>query len=98
MRILPHGLVIALDLQAGELALDVEVADLAEIEEPLVELGPFVHAAAMHVVRQVIDVGEADALRAWRSTPGSGIEVDVVDAAALAVAVDQVDQRCRRCP
>src|SRR6267378_4494679 len=38
-----------LGLEAGQLALDVEVADLAETEQPLVELGPFLHAAAMHV-------------------------------------------------
>src|SRR5258708_36383996 len=46
----------------------------------------------MDVVRQMIDVGEADALwialDAWKK-----LEVDVVDAAAFAVAVDQIDQR-----
>ena len=81
MRILPHGLVIALDLQAGQLALDVEVADLAEIEEPLVEVGPLVHAAAMDVVGQVVDVGEADA-RGLRVDARPGREIDVVDRAA----------------
>ena len=55
MRILPHGLVIACDFEAGELALDVEIADLAEIEEPLVEAGPFLHAAAIDVVGQMVD-------------------------------------------
>ena len=44
--------------QAGTLALDVEVADLAEVEEPLVEIGPDRHPAAIHVVGQVVDVGE----------------------------------------
>ena len=81
-----------LGLQPGQLALDVEVADLAEIEEPLVEARPFIHAAAMNVVGQVIDVGEADALRIVID-PRQEFEIDVVDAALLAVAVDQVDQR-----
>src|SRR5471030_2002853 len=81
-----------LGLEAGQLAFDVEVADLAEIEETLVERRPFVHAAAMHVVRQVIDVSEADALGGVLDA-GQELEIDVVDAAALAVAIDQVDQR-----
>ena len=81
-----------LGLQPGELALDVEVADLAEIEEPLVELRPLVHPAAMHIVRQVIDVGEPDAF-GLALDARQVLEVDVVDRAALAVAVDQIDQR-----
>ena len=40
MRILPSGAVIALRSQAGIFALDVEIADLAEVEEPLVERRP----------------------------------------------------------
>ena len=46
-------------MQAGELALDVEEADLAEVEQALVEAGPFVQPAAMHVVGQVVDVEAA---------------------------------------
>ena len=52
----PAGAGHRLGFEAGELALDVEIADLAEIEQPLVELGPFRHAAAVHVVREVIDI------------------------------------------
>ena len=78
MRILPHGLVMALDIRPGLLALDVEVADLAEIEEALVEVGPSRHVAAMDVVRQVVDVGEADALGIVLDA-GQIHEVDVVD-------------------
>ena len=55
MRILPQGLVIALLNRPVLLALDVEVADLAEVEQALVEAGPLVHVAAVHVVRQVVD-------------------------------------------
>jgi hypothetical protein len=56
-------------VEAGELPLDVEVADLPEVEEPLVEAGPLVHAAAMHVVRQVVDVPEARALGCGSGSP-----------------------------
>jgi hypothetical protein len=54
-----HGL----RLQAGQLAFDVEVADFAEVEQALVEVGPFLHAAAVHIVRQVVDIGQAIADR-----------------------------------
>src|SRR3546814_7795267 len=52
-----------LRLQPGQLALDVEVADLAEIEEALVEGRPLLHAPAVDVVGQVVDDGEAGARR-----------------------------------
>src|SRR3546814_3378972 len=51
-----------LGLQPGQLALDVDVADLLEVEELLVESGPGVHAPAVDDVGQVVDVGVADAL------------------------------------
>jgi hypothetical protein len=46
-----HGLA----LDAGLLAFKVEVAHLAEIEKSLVKARPLAHAAAVHVVRQVVD-------------------------------------------
>ena len=49
--------------QARVLAFDIEVADLAEIEEALVEAGPDMHAPAADVMRQVVDIMEAAALR-----------------------------------
>ena len=88
-----------LRLQAGELALDVEIADFAEVEDARVEIGPFAHAAAMHVVRQVVDVGEARARRMLVDA-GQRDEVDVVDrhiasgvGGRARIAVDEVDQR-----
>ncbi len=78
MRILPQGLVIALRLEPGQLAFDVEVADLAEVEQALVEVRPLVHAAAMHVVRQVVDVRQAGARRMLLDARQRH-EVDVVD-------------------
>src|SRR5258708_4008322 len=97
----PAGARHRLGFQAGELALDVEIADLAEVEKPLVELGPLRHAAAVHVVGQVIDEGKTGAGRRWRiAAPEAlearqGPEVDVVDRVAvcvLGIAVDKVDE------
>src|SRR5207302_7047674 len=45
-----------LALQTGLPALDVEVAHFAEVEQALVELGPLLHPAAVHVVRQMVDL------------------------------------------
>ena len=95
-----HGLA----LDAGDLALDVEVAHLAEVEQALVEIGPLGHAAAVHVVRQVVDVGQAVAGRVQLldADAGQRLEVDVEEAdvadvadlrAVLAApAVDEIDQ------
>src|SRR6218665_3725420 len=92
-------------LDAGELAFDVEVAQFAEVEQPLVEVGPFVHPAPVHVVRQVVDIAQAMAPGVQGfggADAGQGLEVDVekgdvADVAGLgavlaAPAIDQVDQ------
>src|SRR5215210_5738045 len=77
--------------EAGELAFDGEVADLAAIEEALIEAPPRVHAAALDVVRQVVD--DREAIAPWRAVgavePG---EVLVVDRAARTVPVHEVEQ------
>ena len=87
-------------LEPGDLALDVEIALFAEVEQPLVELRPFVHAPAMHVVGQMVDVGQTDAGTAIART-GAGVldgdEVDIVDG-ALAIAVDEIDQAAADAP
>src|ERR1043166_2856665 len=77
-------------LEAGQLALDVEIANLAEIEEPLVEAGPLVHVAAKDIVRHVIDIGDAGAFVDEAGDRIARHEIDVIDR-ALAVAVDQID-------
>src|SRR6202008_3789113 len=64
--------------QARDLALDVEVAHFVEIEQALVETGPFFHAAPVHVVREMVDMREPRPRRAWiyaRKEP----EVHIVD-------------------
>ena len=75
------------------LALDVEVADLAKVEELLVEVRPHVHAARVDVVREVVDLDEPRALGiSLRALDGD--EVDAVDrelAVIAGVAIDQVD-------
>src|SRR5665213_557023 len=79
--------------QARNLAFDVEVADLAEIEYPLVEVRPSLHVAALHVVRQMIDVGEPGAARALALRGAlDGHEVDIVDF-VRAVTVHQIQIR-----
>src|SRR5437764_11446062 len=65
------------------------MADLAEIEEPLVELGPQLHPAAMDIVGQVVDRGEPDPGRL--RTGGKRSEIDIIDC-PVAIAVDEVDR------
>jgi hypothetical protein len=90
-----------LGLEPGQLAFDVEVADLAEVEQALVELRPLVHAASVHVVGEVVDEDEAGALGGRRCAAPEifvarkGYEVDVVDRPperVRGVAIDEVDQ------
>jgi hypothetical protein len=78
--------------EAGVFTLDVEVADLAEAEQPLVETAPVGHAAAVDVVRQVVDQPQAVAL-GMAVDAVDELEVDVVDALAVLEAVDQVQRR-----
>src|SRR5205085_12239893 len=70
--------------------------------QALIELGPFRHAAAVDIVREMVDVREPGAagggrlaapesLEAWKRA-----EIDVVDGVAVSVlriAIDQIDQR-----
>ena len=80
---------------AGEpriLALDVEIADLAEIEDTLVKSRPMRHPARVDIVRQMIDGVEPRAHRV-PVHPRRIDEIDVVDAGGIAVPVDQIDER-----
>ena len=75
-----HGL----RLHAGHLAFDVEVADLAEIEQALVELGPLGHYGPYcTLLRQVVDQRQA----------GAG----VVHVGLRGIAIDRLGSRRRRC-
>ena len=69
---------------------DVEVANLAKSQEALIELGPHVHAALIDVVGDVIDGGQALAVRTALGAL-DGREIDVVDR-SITVAVDEIDE------
>src|SRR5262249_46456438 len=75
--------------QAGGAALDVEEADLAEIEQLGVEAGPHIHAPAMDVVGEVIDVIEARARRPGVA-PAEPFELGIIGRALRAVAIDKI--------
>ena len=75
--------------QSGFLALDFESPYLVEIEEPLVVVGPMVHAAPVDVVREMVDHLQAHAPRV-PVDPGQEREVDVVDAVSILPAVYEV--------
>ena len=79
-------------VQACELALDVEVADLAEVEKALVPVGPPVHAAALDIMRKMVDIIEAGPF-GFRLALAGPAEIDIPDRALLAVTVDEIDER-----
>ena len=73
-------------------ALDVEVTDLAEVENLLVKAAPKRHAAFVNVVREVVD--DLEAVTRWVAVhPFDEFKVDVVDALAVFKAVDQIQRR-----
>jgi hypothetical protein len=76
--------------QAGLRALDVEIANLAEVEEPLVEIGPHRHPAAVNIVGEMVDVGQVRRMIGLDLPPiVEKVEVGLVDRSLLAVAVDE---------
>ena len=78
--------------QAGVFALDVEVANFTEVEQLFVEISPVRHAAAIHVMGQMVDDFQASAHRMAIHTFDEH-KVDVIDRAAFTVTVDQVQRR-----
>ena len=77
--------------QAGGAALDIEEADLPEVEQFFVEAGPDIHPAAMDVVGEVIEIEQPGALgpRVLRAQP---LELGIIGRALGAVAVDEIQQ------
>ena len=78
--------------QARVFTLDVEITNLPKIENRFVEIGPVLHAAAIDVVRQMIDSSEPASL----GVPVHALEeleIDVVDRIAFLVSIDEI-QRC----
>jgi hypothetical protein len=83
--------------QAGIFALDIEIADLAEIEESLVVARPIVHPPAIDIVGQMIDDRHPGPRRMAIDSRQIG-EIDVVDRQIVAIAVDKVDNRAADAP
>jgi hypothetical protein len=79
-------------VQPGQLALDVEESDFAEIERLGIELVPGVHVATHDVVRQVVDIVEAHARRGriCRAEPAIVVRIG---RALGAVAIHEIEQR-----
>ena len=69
-----HGL----GQQAGMFALDVEEADLAEVEQLLVVLCPVIHPPPVYIVGQVIDQFET-AARGSSVDPVEVVKINIVD-------------------
>ena len=79
-------------VKPGKLAFDVEKADLAEVEEAGVEIKPDVHPALVDIVGEVVDDFEAMAHGVAICTFNE-FKVDVVNASAVFVTVDQIQGR-----
>ena len=77
--------------QPGRLALDVEMADLAEVEDAFVKCRPMRHAAAVHIMGQVIERVQADTVVIGRRACDR-LEIDIIDF-AFAGLVDKVKVR-----
>ncbi len=77
-------------MQPGQLALDIEVANFTEVADPLVEIGPDIHIAAMDVVGQVIDFDETSIYLCHPGLPvGVEDKIHVIDGALVAITVDK---------
>ena len=77
--------------QAGRAALDVEEADLAEVEQFCVEAGPYIHPPAMDVVGEMVEIIEAGAGRT-RVAHAEPFELGIIGRALRAVAIDEIEQ------
>ena len=77
--------------QAGGAALDIEEPDLAEVEQFFVEAGPDIHAAAMDVVGEMIEIEQPGAFgpRIFRAQP---FEFGIIGRTLGAVAIDEIQQ------
>ncbi len=76
--------------QSGVLTLDVEIADLAKVEQPFVVVGPVFDSTAVDVVGKVID-GMKPATYGVTVDIFIKPEIDIVDRGAVLVSVNKVD-------
>jgi hypothetical protein len=77
--------------QARRAALDVEETDFAEVEKLFIKARPDIHAAAMDIVGEMIQIEEARASRT-RIARSQPFEFDVIARTLGTVPVNQVEQ------
>ena len=78
--------------EASIFALDIEIADLAEVKYAFVKAAPMRHAAAINIVRQVIDNLETSADGIAIHT-GQIVKINIVNGQSVAIAVHQINHR-----
>ncbi len=66
--------------------------DLFEAEEFAVKRPPLVHIAAIDIMREVVEIIEADAFRLW-VTLGQPVELRIVDRTPLSIGFDEIQHR-----
>src|SRR5580693_6358001 len=74
------------------LALDIEEADLPEVEQLRIETEPSIHVAAFYVVGEVVEIIKSDPLR-LRIGRARPFELFRIGRASGTVAVDEIEQR-----
>src|SRR5690606_30920412 len=77
--------------KAGDAPVNVEEVDLLEAEQIAVEIPPLVHVAAKDVVRQVVEIIEADAL-GFRIAFAKPLELAIIGRALRAISVYEIEQ------
>ena len=77
--------------QAGGAAFDIEETDLAEVKQLCVEAGPDIHAAAMDVVSEVIDI-EQSRTGGTRVPGAAPFELGIGGRTLRAVAIDEIQE------
>ncbi|EGE60007.1 hypothetical protein RHECNPAF_1740012 [Rhizobium etli CNPAF512] len=78
--------------QTGDAAVYIEEVDLLEIEQLTVEIPPLVHVAAEDIVGEMVEIVEADPLRA-RVRLAQPVEFGIVGRSLGAIGLDEIKQR-----
>jgi hypothetical protein len=65
-------------VKARQFAFNIEISNLAEVEEPLVKPRPLVQPTAMDVMRQMVDILQTHTVRFWVFF-AEPFEIDVIN-------------------